>query len=185
MKAKHILLWFVMIFLMSSSYVRAQFTETEIKAAFLERFTRFVEWPSQPGLNFDSSAFVIGIVNGNLMKKEIAELYKTQTIKGKPVKIKYISSRDSLDTIQSCHLIFITEKWKKEVGSIIKKINRKPILTVGDSDKFSEQGVMINFYKSGGRIRFEINSDSVRHSGLSMDFRLLEFAAPKKKRGQS
>lgn len=170
-------LWFVLITLMVVSPAQVQYSEIELKAAFLERFTRFIEWPSADVQANDSKPFVIGIVNGHLIENEIAKLYATQTIKGKPVEIIYISSQDALELIESCHLIFIDKRWQKQVSSIIKKIQGKAILTVGDGDEFFKRGVMINFYKQKNRLRFKINADSVRNAGLIMDFRLLEFAS--------
>ena len=162
---------------MSISFAQTQYQAIDLKRAFLERFTRFIEWPSADVQANDSGPFVIGIVNGHLIENEISELYATRTIKGKPVKIIYISSQDSLALIQSCHLIFIDKRWQKQASSIVKKIQGKAILTVGDGDEFFMKGVMINFYKHKNRLRFKINADSVRNAGLIMDFRLLKFAS--------
>ncbi|MEE9573284.1 MAG: YfiR family protein [Candidatus Neomarinimicrobiota bacterium] len=170
-------LWFVLITLATGSFAQVQYSEIEIKAAFLERFTRFIEWPTADVQANDSDSFVIGIVNGALIEEEISELYATQKIKNKPVKIIYISSQDSLTLIHSCHLIFIDKRWQKQASIIVKKIQGKAILTVGDGSDFFKKGVMINFYKDRNRLRFKINADSVRNAGLMMDFRLLKFAS--------
>jgi hypothetical protein len=59
---------------------------------------------------------------------------------------------------------------------ILESTEGRPILTVGDSEGYGERGVMINLYVEHGQVRFEINLEAARRSGLVFDFRLLELA---------
>jgi len=174
---KNFIKYIILVVLTMPQTAQAQYSENAVKAVFLERFTRFIEWPSIDFQENEQNQFVIGIVNGSLIEKEITDLYEVQKIKESPVKIIYLSSPDSLDLIQSCNLIFIEKHWGKKVKNTLDKIYGKPILTVGDGHEFSKDGVMIILYTQNNQVRFKINVDSVRNAGLKIDYRLLDFAS--------
>jgi hypothetical protein len=54
------------------------------------------------------------------------------------------------------------------------------VLTVGETDKFTQSGGLINFITEGDKVRFEINNDSARSAGLQISSKLLALA---KRRG--
>jgi hypothetical protein len=59
---------------------------------------------------------------------------------------------------------------------ILKLTDGKPILTVGDTDGFAQDGVLVNFFSSGSYIRFEVNIDRAEKSKLKFSSRLLKLA---------
>ncbi len=84
----------------------AQTSEYTIKAAFLERFTRFIEWPEEPAVSDTTESFVLGVIGENPFGSILEQLYATQKIKNKAVEIHSISN---LDEISGCHLLFISK----------------------------------------------------------------------------
>lgn len=148
--------------------------EYGVKAAFLERFTRFVDWPEPATDDKNKSKFfVIAVIGKNPFNSILEQLYSNRKIKNKPVKIMYISEPEE---IPDCHILFISESMKNKLGEILAVTGKKPILTVGDTKGFAEKKVHINLYVENEEFPFEINGKAVRESGLSMDYRLLEFA---------
>ena len=51
-----------------------------------------------------------------------------------------------------------------------------PILTVGETPRFIEQGGIVNFFLENGKVRFEINRSAAERSGLRISSRLLQLA---------
>ena len=153
--------------------VFAQPVEYTLKAAFLERFTRFVDWPVESGIADTSNSFVLGVIGKNPFGAILERVYSTQKIKNKKVKILHISNPNE---IHGCNLLFISESKKKELDKILSLTKNKPILTVSDTKGFAKEGVLINFYLAGNKVRFEINESAVRTSGLSMSYLLLKSA---------
>ena len=51
------------------------------------------------------------------------------------------------------------------------------VLTVSDIDGFADAGGMIQLVREGGRVRFEVNLDSVRGADLTMSSKLLRLAS--------
>lgn len=147
--------------------------EYEVKAVFLERFTRFIDWPESAQIDDPLKPFVIGVIGKHPFGDLLDRIYAERKIKDKAVEIRYVSK---VEEILQCHLLFISASAKAELSHILSTIKDKPILTVGDSKGFSEKGVHIDFYLDEGRVRFAINESAVRQSGLQMSYRLLQSA---------
>jgi len=169
-KNKLIILIFLFLFV---STLTAQISEYRVKAVFLERFTRFIEWPEESEIKDTIKPFVISVIGKNPFGNLLEETYSSQKILNKNVEIRYISK---IEQIEETNILFISKSKEKKLSDILEHTKDKPILTVGDTKGFAKQGVLINFYLFSGNIRFEINEEAVRRSGLSMSYHLLQIA---------
>lgn len=147
--------------------------EYELKAAYLERFTRFIEWSPDSDINITSKPFLITVLGENPFGDILNKTYSTQKIKEKKVILKYISN---IDDLGNCHLLFIAPSAKGQVKKIIKALQNKPIVTVSQSPGMAVQGVMINLYNEDNTIRYEINNKAFRKAGLKVSHLLLQKA---------
>ncbi|MCP4117500.1 MAG: YfiR family protein [Desulfobacteraceae bacterium] len=164
---------FLLIVLCGPNSAYADLLEYEVKAVFLERFTRFIEWPGMNPVEKPLQKFVIGVIGKNPFGGFLEQIYSEKKIKDRKVEIRYIKkATESL----SCHLLFISASQRRDLVQLLSFTEDKPILTVGDSKGFAEKGVLINFYMDKRMLRFAINEAAVRKSGLIMDYRLLQFA---------
>jgi hypothetical protein len=145
--------------------------EYKVKAAFMQKFTDFVEWP-ESAIN-SSPHFVIGIIGNSPIGSYLAKNIGDKKIYGKSVEIKHLT--DYTD-IRKCHVLFISFSEKESLSAILANARNRPVLTVGDTAKFSEMGVMINFYREGDYIRFEVNIDEAFDSKLKFSSRLLKLS---------
>ena len=151
----------------------AQVSEYEVKAIFLQKFTAFIDYPKESGIDEKSKPFTIGVIGENPFGNILEDYYSIIEIKDKKVKILYISDTSE---ISSCNILFISKSEKKHLSEILSFTRHKPILTVSDSKGFAERGVLINFYLDYEKVRFEINYKAVKESGIYMNFRLLNIA---------
>jgi hypothetical protein len=62
--------------------------------------------------------------------------------------------------------------------SVIEQLDNAPVLLAGETPGFAERGGAVNFFLSGGTVRFEINADAVKQRGMSVDAKLLNLARP-------
>jgi hypothetical protein len=143
-----------------------------LKAVYLERLSRFVEWPASTGLDDISSDFVIAVMGRDRFIPELKKLFSSQPIRKKRVRIVLNEIRG----IEACHILFIAASEAPRLAEIIARVRNSPVLTVADSPGFAEAGVQINLYRAGNRIRFEINEQAVRDAGLQIGYQLLSFA---------
>ena len=101
------------------------------------------------------------------------EPYQGETIRGKNWSIKPFHS---LQDLKDCQVLFISFSERGRITYIAKLANEMGILTIGDTEGFGAQGVMINFYLEKNKVRFEINADAVHRAGLKIGSELLKLA---------
>jgi hypothetical protein len=162
----------LLIPLWSSSAV-SQTDEYTMKAAYIEHFTRFIEWPQSPDLEDLSKPFILGIIGNNRLGRTCEDYYSNNKIKGKKVEIRHVATPAE---IAHCNLLYIGSLTASELDQVLSRTKNLPILTVGDSKGFCEKGVLINFYLENHMVRFEINQKAAVTSGLSFSFHLLRLA---------
>lgn len=164
----------ILLLLFPSAFnLAAQPAEYNIKAVFLERFTRFIDWPENTEINDPDKPFIIGVIGDNPFGSILEEVYANQKIKNKKVEIIYIND---INRISGCQMLFISGSKENELNNILSYTRNKPIITVGDTRNFAESGVLINFFLEKNHIRFEINESAVKKTGLIMSYHLLKAA---------
>ncbi|UII31327.1 YfiR family protein [Fulvivirga ulvae] len=159
----------ILCFLCFNVEAPAQIGETRLKSIWLEKFSKFIEWPTSDTLDY----FTITILGEGDINQYLYDIYKNRTIKNKPVKINVI---DKIDSLENCNILFINTEQAKDLDKVLDKVRSKPILTIGDTQGFAKKGIIINFYLEQNKVRFELNISAAKSSGLDVDFRLLEAA---------
>ncbi|MDP2036841.1 MAG: YfiR family protein [Ignavibacteria bacterium] len=150
-----------------------KFSEYEIKAAFLEKFTRFVEWPAEVNIEDMNKPFVIGVIGENPFNSILAKMYSEQKIKSKKVEIRSIFSPDELP---DCHLLVIAESVNNITHQLLTQARKLPILTINVEKEYSIKGVQISLFVESNYIRFEIDKDAAKQSGLYFSSLLLKMS---------
>jgi len=150
----------------------SQPTEYQIKAAFLFNFAKFVDWPPE-SFSQPNSPLVFGVLGENPFHEELARTIQNKKIDSHPLVVKEFHSAAQAT---NCHILFISTSEKKRLPDILKILNGHSILTVGETDRFTEAGGMINFVLEGTKIRLQINSEAATEAGLKISAKLLSLA---------
>ena len=144
-------------------------TENDIKAAFVFNFIKFVEWPENNFSNLET-AIKLCVWDGNNLDGAIDKL-RSKTAKKRSIQV--VSSA-SLDGMKECNVLFIANVDRRALREIIENTSGKNILTVSDIHFFAELGGIIGLFQSGEQMRFAINLDAARQSGLRISSNLLK-----------
>jgi hypothetical protein len=144
--------------------------EYQVKAEFMERFTRFIDWP-EASFPAPDAPFVFCTVGEASFEGYLERLAAEHKVKGRPIVVRRISSSAQAE---GCHLLFIAQSEQEHLKEILPQVAGKPILTVGDTSGFASAGVMINFYVERDFVRFEINMSAARKAGLKFSSKLLK-----------
>ena len=72
--------------------------------------------------------------------------------------------------------MYIGDSATSRIEDSLKALHGQPVLTVGDSSRFCDQGGMIKFLREDNRVRFEIRFDATEHAGLKVSSRVLTLA---------
>ena len=151
----------------------SQPSEYQVKAAFLFNFAKFVEWP--PGsFAGATSPMVIGILGDNPFGSDLEQTIQNKTINNRLIVIKPLPS---LAEATNCQVLFISTSEKKRLAEIFDGLRGASVLTVGETDRFTEAGGMINFVEEGNKIRFQINDAAAKGAGLKISSKLLSLAS--------
>lgn len=148
-------------------------SEYELKAAFLLNFSRFVEWPADAKTH---ESFVIGIAGNDPFGVWLEHMVSKQTIRGVKADVRRFASPKE---INDCHVLFVSSPDEESTGLILDAVRDRPVLTVGESARFRDLGGMITFVNEGNRIRFDVNSEAAKRSGLTISSKLLHLARNK------
>jgi len=169
MKHASTLFCLLLLFCCVSGTVHAQYDESTVKAVYIGRFAQFVDIPH------DSAAVItIGVFEKQGLTPSLMTVYKTIRIKGRRVAVQFYPSIDS--AICQADILFIPQLKPHELKRILNIVRTCPVLTIGNSKGYAEQGVHINLYRSQNTIRFEINQKAVEESTLHMSYKLYELA---------
>ncbi|MGP8201707.1 MAG: YfiR family protein [Limisphaerales bacterium] len=147
-------------------------TEYQIKAAFLFNFAKFVEWPPA-AFPAGTSPIVIGILGENPFHDDLARMVRSKTVDGRTLEVKTLHS---LADAANCHMLFISTSESARLPEIIKSLKGASVLTVGETDHFTENGGMINFVLKSAKVRFEINKTAATSAGLKISSKLMSLA---------
>ena len=145
--------------------------EYALKAAFLYNFGNFVTWPAGDGEQ--DEPFVIAIVGEDPFGPFIDRALGGKTIRGREVRIRRIAGTDGLD---GCRVLFIAGLSTSEMEELLDELSGRPVLTVGETERFAHAGGMIGFHVKGGKIRLQINRAATERSGLRLSSKLLSLS---------
>ncbi len=146
--------------------------EYEIKAAFLFHFAQFVEWPAG-AFKDGNSALTYCTVGGDPFRGALDDGLRAKVIGERGIRVEHLKQ---LDAVHDCQIVFIGAAQSKNAASILASVKGDPVLTVGETPHFAEDGGMIGFCLEGNKIRFEINAGVVSAAKLKMSARLLTLA---------
>lgn len=161
----------VMLSLVAVSEAQAQVSrEYDIKAVFLLNFAQFVEWPAEAFAR-TNAPFVIGVLGAaDPFGRTLDEVVEGETVRGREIRAKRFRR---LEEVDACHILFLSASEERRVGEILAALKNRPILTVGDMDRFVSRGGMIKLYTEAGRVRLRINNEAARAAGLTLSAKLL------------
>lgn len=143
-------------------------TDYQVKAAFLEKFGKFVEWPGDT-FSSTNAPVVIGVYGEDPFDGALQGLAATDMINGRPVEIRRVKT---VAEAKACHVIFIPASAKMP-HEVLNALAGAPVLTVGETDDFYNSGGMIEFVIENTQVHFKIKNEAARAAGLRISSKLL------------
>ncbi len=148
------------------------YDEAKVKAAFVERFIHFVDWP-EARLADSSRPFVIGILGRDPIQPHLEELLASKQLKDRAVQIRLI---ERVEDLGECHVLWISSSEAGHVADVLARIDGQAVLTMSDTEGLAARGVDINLSRAGDHLGFEVNRVAAEHSGLQLSAKLLDLA---------
>ncbi len=158
--------------LFAPARLSAQFDGQQVKAAFVLNFLKFVTWPgAQAG---EAGAIDVVVLGADDLAKALSHASAGQQVAGRAIVVR--SVRKAADIGDAPHLLFIGASERDRLPALLRQFEGRPVLTVGDAAGYGTAGVVLNFYTSDTRIRFEANTNAAARAGLQISSHLLRLA---------
>ncbi len=145
--------------------------EYQVKAAFLYKFIKFIEWPAEK-FSSEQEPLTIGVLGDSPILSSL-EAFSGKEAGGRKLKIVSLSDANRLGGV---HVVFISPSEKRPLQKILSSLKDKSILTVSESPDFGSLGGMLNFYIEKEKVRFEINPEAAQASGINISSKILRLA---------
>jgi hypothetical protein len=146
--------------------------EYEVKAAFLNNFVTFVDWPR---LAFSSSnaPLRICIFGQDPFRGALERAIRDASTVGRPRSVQRV---DDVARLKTCHVVFVGAAERARLGIVLDAMKGWPALTVGEFPGFLEAGGIVNLVVERNRVRFDVNLAAAEAISLKVSSKLLRLA---------
>jgi hypothetical protein len=148
--------------------------ESQLKAAYLFNFVKFVEWPlAQPG-----GPLTVCFVGGAAVREAFATGIENKRVGARRLYVRQLAG--AAEHTRGCSVLYVESA---TAGEGFENAHRTameaklPVLTVSDAQGFARNGGMIELFNESNRLRFNVNVDNAQKVGLRISSSLLQLAA--------
>jgi hypothetical protein len=168
-------LWLLALPTIAVSSAAEPSIEYEIKAAFLFNVAKFVQWPDSAFASTDEP-LIFCVIGQNPFGDSLERAFHGRTVQGRRLALR---AGVEASAREDCHLAFFSG----DPGDLYAEAARpasasppRPLLTIGATEAFAEQGGMIRLGVEDGRLRFDVNEAAAAAAGLKISSQLLKLA---------
>lgn len=150
-------------------------TQSQVEAAFLYHFTKYVTWPPA-AFAANDDPIVIGVLGDDALGRELEQaVAREKPVQGRPLRVT--RSRNITELLR-CHVLFIGASERERLAQNLAALQRAHsyALTVSEADNFLAAGGTIRFVLEQNKVRFEIDAAHAERAGLMLSSRLLSLA---------
>lgn len=157
----------------SATAAAAQDTDQEyrLKAAFVYQFSQFVDWPDAAWGNLEDVELCVS--GAEALRRELERLVTGESLRGLPYVVRALGPQDA---VASCQVLVVTARSKGDVTELLRDTVGRPILTIGETDRFLDDGGIIRLTLAERRVRFDVSASEARRAGLRISPQLLDLA---------
>ena len=157
----------LMCFCFSPPASSQEFSEYQLKAAFLYNFAAFTEWPPQVG-----SVLNLCVYGRDPFGVEIDGLNGKAT----GTRMLAVHRKAGPAALQDCQIVFFAGADIAQLPRLLDTLRGLPVLVVAESPGAARLGAALNMKLAQGRVTFEANLVTARSAGLKLSARMLSLA---------
>lgn len=156
--------------------IAAESLEYGVKAAFLYKFSAYVDWP-QTAFESPASPFTICLADSSEQFNDtLKKVIHGQRVNNRTTVIRQIKAAAE---VAGCHILYVGTTNPDRMAEIVEVARGNNVLTVSDS---SSQGIIIDFLIIDNHVRFNIDDEAAAQNALVISSRLLSLAVNVKRR---
>ncbi|MFM9961569.1 MAG: YfiR family protein [Planctomycetaceae bacterium] len=154
--------------------------EYEIKARVIRTLSIFVTWPPEAAPK-DNQPLIIGVLGQDPFYEagvnQLDRMVAAEVARKRNVLVRRFDSVRDYEKAGPCHILFVSDKptdksierTLAERLTEVKKLTKgKPVLLVGQSPDFAQQGGSANllYDRGNNNVRFQLNPDEAKRANL-------------------
>lgn len=146
-------------------------SEQAVKAAFVNHFIKFVEWPAAAFAS-ETAPLVIAVLGSDAQFASLAAM-AGRTVRSRTIELRRVTKAAPPEGAQVLVL------WNSDGGNIAPYLtgtSAKPLLTISDTPRFVDRGGIIGLVTVEDKVRFEVNLAVARTAQLKISAQLLQLA---------
>jgi hypothetical protein len=159
------------LFSLISSVAQVHPTESQVKAAYLYNFGKFVRWQADHQLRPDS--LEICVLGKDPFGSVLDSTVAGESIDGRKITVIRLAK---VQDAERCNILFISTSEENRLSSILSAVQPFGPLTVSDIPSFAQRGGIIEFVAQKDKIRFEVNRFAAEQSHVMLSSELLKVA---------
>lgn len=145
-------------------------SEENIKAAYLERFAMFIEWPKP------IKSYNICIYNDSVFSKMLQKSYDSHLFNDRPATVIPLFPGSSVEEMSECHILFFRTAKPAQNEGQLNLLRKNNVLLISDEASDVKKGASIGFYLENNAFRFLLSQRNLEAANLKASYKLLNFA---------
>lgn len=126
----------------------------------------YAVWP-EPPVEEARKPFIIGVIGDFPSRRELLRKTANKSVHGRKIEIVWLESLKPT-ALLACQILYICDSEQDRLREILSMCRNHPILTVGGSEGFAHEGVMLNFFVKENRINLAVNLTACRAAGIQL-----------------
>ena len=147
-------------------------TESQVKAAFLFNFVKFIEWPEE-SLRENGGRIRLCVLGAGPFAPQLERMVAGKSVNGRALEVVNVSLGGPWS---HCQMLFVGSAQAGALHKLLDDLRGDSVLTVGEGSEFLRQGGAIRFFLLDNHVRFEINLDAAEQARLKISSKLLALA---------
>ena len=151
-------------------------TEYEVKAAYLLRFTRYIEWPAASFAS-PESPIVIGVLGRNPFGDALERTVRGMKSQGRDVTVRLLGG---IKEAGGCHMVFIGRGQERDEAAWLAVLRNQPVVTITDSADGLARGAILALFveelPTGARVAFAASLPAAQAAGVQLSAAMLPSA---------
>jgi hypothetical protein len=166
---KHPKLAIALILQLFAASILMALSEEHIKAAYLERFAMFIQWPKP------IEKYNVCIYEDRAFANILEKSRNTALFNNRPLNVIPLAVGASTETLGECHILYYRGSKPNQNTATLNHLQNKHVLVISDDHDDAKRGGMISFYLQNNSYRFIINQRNLTNANLLASYKLLNF----------
>ena len=146
--------------------------ESQVKAAFVYNFLKFVDWPAS-AFGAPADSLIVAIVGDGATADAAAAFLQGKQVNERAIAVRRLKEDAALPP---AHAVFVGDASPGQLRRVLEAASGAGALSIGEADEFAAQGGVIGLLVEARRVRFEINTAAADAARLRISSKLLALA---------